>query len=199
MFVNREGRNIILIGNASTEWFSIIPVHATNKFVIDNRMNIYSTWFLVEICFTERADDLELQILASRLQSSDGDLGGGWFNIHYPCVTLISRRSNAIPGVFIPGSLPFTLPRDSRSLLIWFSSSEVLLVLSDLNKDKLFHIKVGVADTAFFKKNEYFHWMNNQKTFEWIFSLNECSAFFLNEFFFEWIIFFFEWIFLMNE
>ena len=105
-------------------------------------MNIYiSTWFLVEICFTERADDLELQILASRLQSSDGEQGGGWFNIHYPCVTLISRRSNAIPGVFIPGSLPFTLPKDSRSLLLWFSSSEVLLVLSDLNKDKLFHIK----------------------------------------------------------
>ena len=26
----------------------------------------------------ERADDLELQILVSRLQSSDGDLGSGW-------------------------------------------------------------------------------------------------------------------------
>ena len=45
------------------------------------------------------------------------------------------------------------------------------------------HHQVGVADTAFFKKNEYFHWMNNQKNF-WM------------NVFFEWMLsFFFEWIF----
>ena len=46
--------------------------------------------------------------------------------------------------------------------------------------------KVGVADTAFFKKNEYIHWMNNQiifsmnKFFEWIF----CRT---TEWIFKWI------------
>ena len=61
-----------------------------------------------------------------------------------------------------------------------------------------------------FQKNEYFHWMNNQKNFwmniffEWILSFFfEWIFFWMNNFFFfwmnifdEWIIrFFFEWIF----
>ena len=57
--------------------------------------------------FLERADDLELQISASRLQSSDGDLGGGWFNIHCPCVTLKTLKTT--------GTLFKRVLRDSRS------------------------------------------------------------------------------------
>ena len=61
--------------------------------------------------------------------------------------------------------------------------------------------KVGVADTAFLKKNEYFHWMNNQiifsmnKFFEWIF----LPYYWMNKFF-EWIFLPYYWMnFWMNQ
>ena len=90
------------------------------------------------------------------------------------------------PFKFLNPKIPYSLNISSD----FFPGASI--GLQDLNQfmyrnwTENFHLELGVADTAFFQKNEYFHWMNNQKNF-WM------------NIFFEWMLSFFWMNFFLNE